>query len=66
MAGMDLTRRALLTAAGAAGVGALGGGPEAAAQAGPDAFRRGAGLKTLFHVDPEKPMAEQAVPGHNR
>lgn len=63
-----VTRRDLLTAAGAAGVSALASGVEtsAAEDRNNRAAQTDSVIKTLFHVNPDKKMAEQAVPGHNR
>ncbi|QDV34400.1 formamidase [Tautonia plasticadhaerens] len=60
-----MNRRDLL---GAAGLGAV---PAGAAQGAPPDLGHGhpahdLGVRTLFHVDPDRKMAEQPIPGHNR
>ena len=72
----EITRRAMIAAAGAAGLGALNAEAQDAPKAGdttkaatvpeprsPINMNRD---KVIFEVDASKPMAEQKVPGHNR
>lgn len=62
-----ITRRDALAAAGAAGISALAA-DASAREARPAQPPPGGDsvAKTIFHVDPDKKMAEQAVVGHNR